>query len=75
MPKHEILADHARFGEIAPALAKLGIGLAADDFCSNLRRLMRATDPEALHDEMEELSRHLRKLKTLSLAEIKLDSS
>jgi EAL domain-containing protein (putative c-di-GMP-specific phosphodiesterase class I) len=74
VPKHDLLADHVRFGKIAPALAKLGIQLAADDFCSNLRRLMRATNPEALHDEMEALSRHLRRLKTISLAEIKLDS-
>ena len=73
VPKHEILTDHVRFSQIAPTLAKLGIRLAADDFCSNLRRLMRATDPEALHDEMEELSRHLRRLKAIELAEIKLD--
>jgi EAL domain-containing protein (putative c-di-GMP-specific phosphodiesterase class I) len=73
VPKHEILAHHRRLEEIAPKLADLGIRLAADDFFRSLRRLMCSTDPEALHDEMEELSRQLRKLTTFSLAEIKLD--
>jgi EAL domain-containing protein (putative c-di-GMP-specific phosphodiesterase class I) len=71
--KHEILADHARLEAIAPQLAAMRIRLAADDFCGNLRRLMRSTDPEALYDEMEALSKTLRKLTTIALAEIKLD--
>jgi EAL domain-containing protein (putative c-di-GMP-specific phosphodiesterase class I) len=73
VPKHEILAHHQRFEELAPKLFDLKIRLAADDFFSSLRRLMRSTNPEALHDEMEELSKQLRKLTTFSLAEIKLD--
>jgi|RhiMetStandDraft_4_1073278.scaffolds.fasta_scaffold42038_2 EAL domain-containing protein (putative c-di-GMP-specific phosphodiesterase class I) len=73
VPKHEILSHHERLAQIAPQLAGLGIRLAADDFCGNLRRLMRSTDPEALYEEMETLSKTLRKLTALSLAEIKLE--
>jgi len=71
--KRDILANHGYFARIAPELAALKIKLAADDFCGNLRRLMRMTNPEALYDEMEALSKHLTKLKELSLAELKLD--
>jgi EAL domain-containing protein (putative c-di-GMP-specific phosphodiesterase class I) len=71
--KRDILANHAHFARIGPELAALRLKLAADDFCGNLRTLMRSTNPEALYDEMEALSRHLTKLKELSLAEFKLD--
>jgi EAL domain-containing protein (putative c-di-GMP-specific phosphodiesterase class I) len=73
VPKRDILANHGHFARITSELAALKIKLAADDFCSNLRRLMRSTNPEALYDEMEALSKHLTKLKELSLAELKLD--
>ena len=73
VPKHELLGEHLRLGGITKDLAAMRIRLAADDFCGNLRRLMRSTNPEALFDEMEVLSGHLTKLKALSIAEIKLD--
>jgi len=73
LPKGDILANHAHFARITPELAAMRLKLAADDFCGNLRTLMRSTNPEALYDEMEALSRHLTKLKELSLAELKLD--
>ena len=73
LPKHDMLDAYARLDSMGPQLAGLGIRLAVDDFCGALRRLMRATDPEALYDEMEAVSRQLRKLTTLSLAEIKLE--
>jgi EAL domain-containing protein (putative c-di-GMP-specific phosphodiesterase class I) len=73
VPKQDILANHAHFARIGNELAALRIRIAADDFCGNLRRLMRSTNPEALYDEMEAMSKHLGKLKELSLAELKLD--
>jgi len=73
LPKGDILANHGHFARIQDELATLRIRLAADDFCGNLRRLMRQTNPEALYDEMEAMSLHLKKLKHLSLAEIKLE--
>jgi len=73
LPKRDILANHAYFVRTRGELDALGIRLAADDFCGNLRRLMRLTNPDALFDEMEALSKQLNKLKELSLAELKLD--
>src|SRR5581483_4367460 len=71
--KRDILANHAHFARIRPELEAMRLRIAADDFCGNLRMLMRQTNPEALFDEMEAMSHHLNKLKELSLAEIKLD--
>lgn len=73
LPKGDILANHAHFARVGPELADMRIRLAADDFCGNLRTLMRSTNSEALYDEMEALSKHLTKLKELSLVELKLD--
>jgi EAL domain-containing protein (putative c-di-GMP-specific phosphodiesterase class I) len=73
VPKGDILANHGHFSRITSDLAAMRIRIAADDFCGNLRRLMRLTNPDALFDEMEALSKHLNKLKELSLAELKLD--
>ena len=73
VPKRDLLANHAHFARVMPELAALRLKLAADDFCGNLRQLMRSTNPEALYDEMEALSRHLTKLKELALVELKLD--
>jgi EAL domain-containing protein (putative c-di-GMP-specific phosphodiesterase class I) len=73
VPKHELLCDHERLAGITQELAALRVRLAADDFCGNLRQLVRSTNPEALFDEMEALSKHLTRLKALSIAEMKLD--
>jgi len=73
LPKGDILANHDHFARVGPELAAMRLKLAADDFCGNLRTLMRSTNPEALYDEMESLSKHLTKLKELSLVELKLD--
>jgi EAL domain-containing protein (putative c-di-GMP-specific phosphodiesterase class I) len=73
VPKGDILANHGYFGRIAKDLEAMRIRIAADDFCGNLRRLMRLTNPDALFDEMEALSKQLNRLKELSLAELKLD--
>lgn len=73
VPKGDILANHGHFARITSELTAMRIRLAADDFCGNLRRLMRLTNPDALFDEMEALSQQLTRLKELSLAELKLD--
>jgi len=73
VPKRDLLANHAHFARVMPELAAMRLRLAADDFCGNLRQLLRSTNPEALYDEMEALSRHLTKLKELALVEFKLD--
>ncbi len=73
--EEDILSDIPVLSRIAEELAACGMKLAADNFGRRLCSLMQAGDMNAMQQQVEEVSRRLLELKTVSVFELKLDRS
>jgi EAL domain-containing protein (putative c-di-GMP-specific phosphodiesterase class I) len=73
--EEDILGDIPVLSRIADELAACGMKLAADNFGRRLCSLMQSGNMSAMQQQVEEVSRRLLELKTVSIFELKLDRS
>jgi EAL domain-containing protein (putative c-di-GMP-specific phosphodiesterase class I) len=73
--EEEILSDIPVLSRIAEELAACGMKLAADNFGRRLSSLIQSGNMTSMQQQVEELSKRLLELKSISIYELKLDRS
>ena len=73
--EEDLLGDIQGLSRIADELAACGMKLAADNFGRRLCSLMQSGNMSAMQQQVEEVSRRLLELKSVSIFELKLDRS
>ena len=68
----DILADIPGLTPIVEELTSCGMKLAADDFGRSLCSILESGSPAAIQQQVEEISRRLIKLRSVSICELKL---
>jgi EAL domain-containing protein (putative c-di-GMP-specific phosphodiesterase class I) len=73
--EEDLLGDIQDLSRIADELAACGMKLAADNFGRRLCSLMQSGNMSAMQQQVQEVSRRLLELKSVSIFELKLDRS